>query len=77
MRHTPLPFPSLTLRPLQLFSNDPNATILETVDAENFPINLQLTSNGWLSRVFGGMSYELFKEVGHGAHCVHTGDLGD
>ena len=41
----------------------PNATILETLDAENFSINLQLTANGWLSCLLGGMSYELFKEV--------------
>lgn len=41
----------------------PNATILETLDAENFSINLQLTANGWLSCLLGGMSFELFKEV--------------
>ena len=33
------------------------------MDAENFAINLGFTADGWLSRLFGGMSYELFKQV--------------
>lgn len=50
-------------RLMQLMANDPNATIIEEVDAENFAINLGFTAEGWLSRLFGGMSYVLFKEV--------------
>lgn len=47
----------------QLVAGDKDGSILEDVDAENFGINLQLTSEGWMSRIFGGMTYELFKEV--------------
>lgn len=50
-------------RMFQLFANDVNGTLIRTVDAENFAINLGFTADGWLSRMFGGMSYELFKEV--------------
>lgn len=47
----------------QLLAQDPNATIIEEVDAENFAINLGFTPEGWMSRLFGGMSYVLFKVV--------------
>jgi len=47
----------------QLLARDVNSTIIDKVDAENLDINLNLTPSGWLSRMFGGMSYELFKEV--------------
>lgn len=47
----------------QLLAHDVNSTIIDTVDAENLDINLNLTPSGWLSRMLGGMSYELFKEV--------------
>ncbi|CAI5992462.1 unnamed protein product [Closterium sp. NIES-64] len=46
-----------------LFANDVNGTWIREVDAENFAINLGFTADGWLSRLFGGMSYELFKQV--------------
>eukprot|EP00897_Mesotaenium_endlicherianum_P005297 jgi/Mesen1/4796/ME000243S03975 len=51
-------------RMTQLLAEDPNGDkIIQKVDAENYDINLGFTSAGWLSRVFGGMTYELFKEV--------------
>eukprot|EP00271_Cylindrocystis_brebissonii_P009213 TRINITY_DN238_c0_g2_i1.p1 TRINITY_DN238_c0_g2~~TRINITY_DN238_c0_g2_i1.p1 ORF type:complete len:403 (-),score=68.64 TRINITY_DN238_c0_g2_i1:52-1260(-) len=50
-------------RIIQLFAHDHDSSIFEDVDAENLGINLELTGSGWLSRLFGGMSYELFKEV--------------
>ncbi|CAI5528618.1 unnamed protein product [Closterium sp. Naga37s-1] len=50
-------------RMFQLFANDVNGTLIREVDAENFAINLGFTADGWLSRLFGGMSYELFKQV--------------
>jgi hypothetical protein len=50
-------------RLIQLLARDVNRTIIDTMDATNMDINLSLTPSGWLSRMFGGMSHELFKEV--------------
>lgn len=50
-------------RIIQLFAHDNDSSIFMDVDAENFGINLELTPAGWLSRLFGGMSLELFKAV--------------
>lgn len=66
-----MPAPALCcLAAWQLLAQDPNATIIEEVDAENFAINLGFTPEGWLSRLFGGMSYVLFKVVSATQICT-------
>ena len=60
------PFPSSPPLPISdkvLSAVDCPRPQRDHLDAKNFSINLQLTANGWLSRLLGGMSYELFKEV--------------
>jgi gamma-glutamyl hydrolase len=50
-------------RLLQLIAQDTEATIVESFDAENYPINLGFTDPAWSSRLFRSMTDELFTEV--------------